>query len=140
MASQYTITHSGIVMAIDPTHSTLLVSVSHESGQECSSCAAASLCHSRGALLTVHSDQPTSYHVGETVQIAASGAMHRRSVALMLGVPLLAFLLPMLITLMCGGAPWLALCVALGGCVLAYSILYALRRKIDDVVNFNIIS
>lgn len=140
MATAPSIVHEAVVIATDPAAGTVSVRVADSDADSCAACAAAALCrHKGGETVTVACTDASAFRPGQRVRIGVGGAGHRRSVALMLGLPCLMLVLPLMALLLLGMPEWVALLAGMGACALTYVALYARRRRLADSLSFYII-
>lgn len=140
MVTVPSIVHEAVVTAVDSVNGVISVVVADSDSESCAACAAASLCRHRGAeAIKVPAADPASFRPGERVRIAADSMMHRRSVALMLGLPCLMLLLPLVALILLGLPEWAAFLAGMAGCALTYLCLYLRRRRLGEAFSFRVV-
>lgn len=140
MATVPSIVHEAVVTAVDSVHGIVSVVVTDSGSESCAACAAAFLCRHKGAeAISVPAADAASFRPGERVRIAADSLMHRRSVALMLGLPCLMLLLPLVALILLGLPEWVAFMAGMAGCALTYLCLYLRRRRLGEAFSFRVV-
>lgn len=121
------------VAAITGPH-TAVLRLSDPAGRDaCSACAAASLCSLGRRPDTIVADTAdTAPAVGDRVEITAPASLTRRAIALLLVLPLAAFVAAAVIATLAGATDALTVAAALAAAAAVYGLLFALRRRIDS--------
>lgn len=128
------IVHEGVVAAVDATRREVKVRIAHEGSEDCSSCAAAILCHrSKGNLLTLPLESDRSPLPGQRVRIEVSASGHYRVVWLLLVLPCLLTVAAIVAAKICRAADGVAALSGIAAASLIYLTLFLMRRKLADV-------
>lgn len=128
------IVHEAVVAAVDAKRREVKVKIAHEGSEDCSSCAAAILCHrSKGDFITVPLDTAPPPVPGQRVRIAASAPDHYRAVWLLLALPCLLTVAAIVAAKLCRATDGVAALSGIAAASLTYLTLYLMRRKLSDV-------
>ena len=133
------IKHSGEVVRIECN----AVYVKMTVNSACSGCHAKAVCgvdESQDKIVEVCDVVASDYSVGEAVEVALqSNSMGTKAVVLTYVVPFFVLTLLLVVAYAVGVSEGVSALIALGGVVVYYLALYALRNKIKNTIKFIII-
>ncbi len=136
--AQSDIAHEGVVAAVEGRR--VLVEV--ELGEACAGCSARKACSlgvaTGSRAIEVTSAPEERFAVGERVVVAARRRVGALAVALSYVAPLAVLLAALLSAVALGAPEGVSAAVSLGAVALYYAVLWAVRDKISEKVNFTI--
>ena len=139
MAYEY-IDHEAIIEEIDFSTKTLRVRI--DDADECGDCPAASTCWNDGQpsnKISVFTDNPSQYEVGDIVIVRGTERMHRKAIMWATVLPCIGLVAIMVGIYLLTGNQLAAALSGLGFTFLSYLLLYFYRNKIAHEFNFVII-
>lgn len=131
------IKHRGIIVSIQESHA--VVKITRTSA--CATCSVAGHCHSSDSKeMLVDVSIPShaeDYHVGDTVDVYASGRMGFNAVMFAFGIPFIVMLIAIyLVYNITGGDEMTAVGGGIASLIVYYIVLYFLRDKLNDTFAF----
>ncbi len=132
------IRHQGVVDMIDGQ--TVVVRIMQQSA--CSGCHARGICRaaeSKEKLVDVHCTDASALSVGQEVTVCGEESLGMKAVGLAFGLPLLLLMVALIVGIAVSGSEKVGAICAFAVLVPYYTLLYVLRDRIKDRLQFRII-
>lgn len=124
------IEHTGTVVAVKA--GMLTVRLDSGDGNGCAACALAFACGGvEGGIIKVPYREDVTVMVGRRVKLVAGGGLRRNAILLLIGIPLLLFLVVLVAVVSIGGSGVAASAYSLIAVVSWYVVLSFMRRRIS---------